>query len=158
MGANGSATAGAGRNQGGPELDYLVALGEMVDLLQPDDEEARLVRNSRPFHRLPIATVAKALGRLQRLQVRACQGLVRQDEPRPPLHHQGGRGRGVGAGLYDHEPQLVNKLAAGDGFGQEALVMGGSHGATVHTFTQNDSQLQGRAGTITYSGCMVVLR
>jgi rhodanese-related sulfurtransferase len=120
----------------GKELDYLVALGEVVDLLEPDDEEAqkraRLVRNSKPFHRLPIETVAEALGRLQRIAVTKDQEIVRQGEPGDAFYViEEGEAEVWELGLYDDEPQLVNELAAGDGFGEEALVMGGSRGATV---------------------------
>ena len=120
----------------GEELDYLVALGEVVDLLEPNDEEAhkraRLVRNSKPFHRLPIETVAEALGRLRRISVTEGQEIVRQGEPGDAFYIiEEGEAEVWELGLYDDEPQLVNELAVGDGFGEEALVMGGSRGATV---------------------------
>ncbi len=37
--------------------------------------------------------------------------------------------------LYDDEPQLVNRLSAGDSFGEDALVTGGSRNATVRMAT-----------------------
>ncbi len=120
----------------GQELDFLVALSEVVDLSDPDDEEAhkrvRLISNAKPFQRLPIETVAEALRRMQRIEVVEGQEIVRQGEPGDAFYViEDGEAEVWELGLYDDEPQLVNELSMGDGFGEEALVMGGSRGATV---------------------------
>lgn len=120
----------------GAELDYLVALGALVDLLEPGDDEAhkraQLVRNSKPFHRLPIETVAEAIQRLKRVQVKAGEEIVTQGEPGDAYYIiEQGEAAVWQLGLYDDSPQLVNELAVGDGFGEESLVMDGSRSATV---------------------------
>jgi rhodanese-related sulfurtransferase len=120
----------------GEDLDYLVALNEVVELLRPGDEETRrrayLVRNSRAFHRLPIEAVAEAVQHLERVAVTKGQEVVRQGEPGDAYYIiEDGEAQVWQTDLYDKEPQLVNELSAGDAFGEEALVMGGPRNATV---------------------------
>jgi CRP-like cAMP-binding protein len=121
----------------GEDLDYLVALNEVVELLKPGDEEARkrayLVRNCKAFHRLPIEAVAEAVQRLKRLPVTRGQEIVRQGETGDAYYIiEEGEAQVWQTDLYNKAPQLVNELAAGDAFGEEALViMGGFRNATV---------------------------
>lgn len=120
----------------GDELDYLVALNELVDLLEPDNEEAhkraRLVQNSVTFHRLPIEAVAEAIRRLRRVTVIEGQEIVRQGElGNAYFIIEEGQAEVWEQGIYDDELHLVNELAEGDGFGEEALVMEASRSATV---------------------------
>ena len=120
----------------GGELDYLVALNEVLTLLNPNDKEAarraQLVRNSKAFRRLPIEAIAEAVTRLKRIPVKAGQEIVRQGEPGDAYYIiEEGEADVWELGIYDDEPQLVNELAEGDAFGEEALVMEGSRTATV---------------------------
>lgn len=120
----------------GGQLDYLVALREIVDLLDPYDEEtarkAQLVKTSKAFHSLPIESVAEAIRRLKQVPVKAGEDVVTQGEMGDAYYiMEEGQADVWEIGLYDDEPQKVNKLAKGDAFGEEALVMGGSRSATV---------------------------
>ena len=120
----------------GDQLDYIVALKEVVDLLDPEDEEttrkAQLVRNSKVFHRLPVESIAEAIQRLKRVSVTAGEDVVTQGEKGDAYYiMEQGQADVWELGLYDDEPQKVNKLAKGDAFGEEALVMEGSRSATV---------------------------
>ena len=129
----------------GDELDYIVALNEVVELLDPDDEEAakrvRLVRNSKAFHRLPVESIMDAILSLKRMKVEKDQEIVRQGDPGDAFYIiEEGEADVWELGLYDDEPQLVNELTKGDSFGEEALVMEGSRGATVR-MTTNGSLL-----------------
>ena len=118
------------------ELDYLVALQEIVDLLDPADEEtarkAQLIRNSKAFHRLPVESLAEAIRRLKRIPVKAGEDVVTQGEKGDAYYiMEEGQADVWALGLYDDEPQKVNRLAKGEAFGEEALVMDGSRSATV---------------------------
>lgn len=120
----------------GSELDYLVALNEIIDLIAPNGGEAanraRLVRNSKAFHRLPVESIAEAIVRLERLPVKAGQKVVTQGEPGDAYYIiEEGQAEIWELGVYDDEPQMVNELGKGDAFGEEALVMEGSRSATV---------------------------
>lgn len=127
------------------ELDYVVSLTEVCNLIDPRDEQAshraQLIRNSQAFHHLPIEAVAEAVSRLTRTKVSKGQEIVRQGEPGDAFYIiEEGEADVWEIGIYDDKPQLVNQLAAGDAFGEEALVMEGSRTATV-TMTQNGSLL-----------------
>ena len=128
------------------QLDYLVSLKEVVDLLDPDDQEssrkAQLVRTSKAFHRLPIESIAEAIRRLKRVQVKAGDQVVTQGEKGDAYYIiEQGEADVWELGLYDDEPQKVNKLAKGDAFGEEALVMEGSRSASVR-MTEDGSLLK----------------
>ena len=120
----------------GEDLDYLVALNEVLELLDPDDEEAKkriqLVRSSKAFHKLPVEAIAEAIRRLQRVPVTKGQEVIRQGERGDAFYFiEEGEAEVWQLDIHDDEPQLVNELAAGGSFGEEALVMGGSRSATV---------------------------
>jgi rhodanese-related sulfurtransferase len=120
----------------GDELDYIASLNEVLELMDPHDAEAaqrvRLVRNSKAFRRLPIEAIAEAVTRLQRMPVQAGQEIVRQGERADAFYViEEGEADVWELGIYDDEPRKVNQLAAGDAFGEDALVMEGSRTATV---------------------------
>ncbi len=129
----------------GSELDYLVALNEIVALIDPNggdaENRARLVRNSKAFHRLPIESIAEAIVRLERLPVKAGEEIVTQGEPGDAYYIiEEGQAEVWELGIYDDEPKLVNELGKGEAFGEEALVMEGSRSATVR-MTEDGSLL-----------------
>lgn len=95
-------------------------------------EALERARRSSAFRRVPLECVEEAFGRMGRAKVAAGTEVL----------HQGDEGdlfyiiaRGAAevwqTGLHDDEPRLVARLAAGDPFGDEALVTGGTRNATV---------------------------
>jgi len=120
----------------GDELDFLVALNEVVNLLDPGNAEAakraQLVKYSKAFRRLPVESIVEAIRRLKQMPVKAGQEVIRQGDPGDAYYIiEEGEAHVWELGLYDDEPQLVNELAQCDSFGEEALVMEGSRTATV---------------------------
>ena len=95
-------------------------------------KRARLVHNSDVFNRLPVETVAEVIRRLCPVSVTEGQEIVRQGEVGDVYYIiEEGEAEVWAQGIYDDESHLVNKLAKGDGFGEDALVLEGSRTATV---------------------------
>ncbi len=129
----------------GGELDYLVALNEIIALIDPNGgdaaKRARLVRNSKAFHRLPVESIAEAIVRLERISVKAGDEIVTQGELGDAYYIiEEGLAEVWELGIYDDEPKMVNELGKGEAFGEEALVMEGSRSATVR-MTEDGSLL-----------------
>ena len=105
------------------------------------ENRARLVRNSKAFHRLPIESIAEAIVRLERIPVKAGEEIVTQGEPGDAYYIiEEGQAEVWELGIYDDEPKMVNELGKGEAFGEEALVMEGSRSATVR-MTEDGSLL-----------------
>lgn len=120
----------------GNEVDDLLAWKEMLNFLEPENEEikryASVVRNSQAFHNLPIEKFIDALKKLEPVPVSPGQDVVVQGEMGDAYYYiESGDAEVWATDIYDDEPQLVNKLSSGDAFGEEALVMDGSRSATV---------------------------
>ncbi|NNF95423.1 MAG: cyclic nucleotide-binding domain-containing protein [Halobacteria archaeon] len=81
---------------------------------------------------MPIKAVAEAIRRLRCEPVIEGQEIVRQGEPGDAFYIiEEGEAEVWEQGIYDDEQHLVNELAVGDGFGEEALIIDGSRSATV---------------------------
>ncbi len=117
-------------------LDYLVSwdtLGRGLGT-EADDVASRVaaVRHSLAFRRLPLECVEEAFRRMKKVPVRQGQEVVRQGEPGDAFYViESGHAEVWRTGIYDDEPQKVDEMGPGEPFGEDALVMKGSRGATV---------------------------
>lgn len=118
-------------------LDTLSSWGELAAYAQQSGgdvlvERLLAVKHSLAFRRLPLEHVVEALQQMQPRPARAGEVVVAQGQ-RGDAFYLIWRGRAEvwKTGLYDDEAQLVDTLAAGDAFGDEALVTGGTRSATV---------------------------
>ena len=90
------------------------------------------VRHTLAFKRLPLEHVMQALQQMVPRKVKAGEVIVTQGEKGDAFYLiWAGRAEAWQTGIYDDEPRLVNRLGAGDAFGDEALVTGGNRNATV---------------------------
>ena len=84
------------------------------------------------FHRLPLETVARAINRLVERPVAPGETIVRQGEPGDSYYViLDGEAEVWAADSVCGVPSLVNRLADGDSFGEEALLAECSRTATV---------------------------
>lgn len=84
------------------------------------------------FHRLPLDVVAQAVDRLVERPVAAGETIVRQGEPGGDYYViLEGEAQVWVAGAAGDAPQLIDTLADGDGFGEQALLADSSRAATV---------------------------
>jgi CRP-like cAMP-binding protein len=84
------------------------------------------------FHRLPLETVARAINRLVERPVAPGETIVRQGEPGDSYYViLDGEAEVWAADSAGGMPSLVNRLADGDSFGEEALLAECSRTATV---------------------------
>jgi CRP-like cAMP-binding protein len=84
------------------------------------------------FHRLPLETVARAINRLVERPVAPGETIVRQGEPGDSYYViLDGEAEVWAADSAGGVPSLVNRLADGDSFGEEALLAECSRTATV---------------------------
>jgi CRP-like cAMP-binding protein len=84
------------------------------------------------FHRLPLETVARAINRLVERPVVPGETIVRQGEPGDSYYViLDGEAEVWAADSAGGVPSLVNRLADGDSFGEEALLAECSRTATV---------------------------
>ena len=84
------------------------------------------------FHRLPLETVARAIDRLVERPVAPGETVVRQGEPGDSYYViLDGEAEVWAADLAGGAPTLVNRLADGDSFGEEALLAECNRTATV---------------------------
>ena len=84
------------------------------------------------FHRLPLETVARAINRLVERPVAPGETIVRQGEPGDSYYViLDGEAEVWAADSAGGVPSLVNRLADGDSFGEEALLADCSRTATV---------------------------
>lgn len=117
-------------------LDYLVSwdtLGRGLGT-EPDDVASRVaaIRHSLAFRRLPLECVEEAFRRMKKVPVHQGQDVVRQGEPGDAFYViESGRAEVWRTGIYDDEPKKVDEMGPGEPFGEDALVMKGSRGATV---------------------------
>ncbi|MBK6741772.1 MAG: cyclic nucleotide-binding domain-containing protein [Hydrogenophilales bacterium] len=122
------------------EMDFLDTMATWTELAAytrhsgGEDLAKRLlhVKNSVAFRRLPLEQVEEALNRMLPRQVKAGEVIVTEGE-RGDAYYLiwSGRAEVWRTGLYDDEPQMVDTMTAGDAFGDEALVVGGTRNATV---------------------------
>jgi len=84
------------------------------------------------FHNLPLETVARAINRLTELPVAPGETIVRQGEPGDSYYViLDGEAEVWATEAAGDVPTLVNRLADGDSFGEEALLAECSRTATV---------------------------
>ena len=130
------------------EADSLVAVADsdFFDLVVSWDELARgagemgglvgermsRLQHATAFRRLPLECVLAALERMTPRRVVAGEEIFRQGEPGDAFYTLWeGKAEVWQTGPYDDVPQLVAVRGAGEAFGDEALVTGGTRNATV---------------------------
>jgi rhodanese-related sulfurtransferase len=138
------------------ETDSLVAVADsdFLDLVVSWDELARdagevgglagermsRLQHAAPFRRLPLECVLAALERMTPRRVVAGEEIFRQGDPGDAFYTiWEGKAEVWQTGPYDDLPQLVAVREAGEAFGDEALVTGGTRNATVRM--ASDGQL-----------------
>lgn len=98
------------------------------------------------FHRLPLETVARAIERLVERPVALGETIVRQGEPGDSFYViLEGEAEVWATDVADSAPRLVNSLADGDSFGEEALLAQSSRTATVTMTTPGRLLVLGKA-------------
>ncbi|HRH89609.1 MAG TPA: cyclic nucleotide-binding domain-containing protein [Rubrivivax sp.] len=98
------------------------------------------------FHSLPLETVARAIDRLVERAVASGETIVRQGEPGDSFYViLDGEAEVWAADAADGVPRLVNSLADGDSFGEEALLAQSSRTATVTMTTPGRLLVLGKA-------------
>jgi rhodanese-related sulfurtransferase len=118
-------------------LDTLTSWEELAAYAQQScdgDLVKRLlaVKHSLAFRRLPLEHVMQALQLMAPKKVKAGESVITQGERGDAFYLiWSGRAEIWKADIYDDEPKLVSTMGAGDTFGDEALVTGGTRNASV---------------------------
>lgn len=125
------------------DIEDLMSFESLIDGANRDDklsmEALERARRSPAFRRVPLECVEEACRRMGRVSVAAGTDVIRQGEQGDLFYViTQGKAEVWQTGLYDDEPQKVAELGAGDTFGDEALVTGGTRSATVRIITDAD--------------------
>lgn len=127
------------------DLDQLMSwqgLANTADLFTNHKarERFRLVQHScLALKRLPLDCVEQTLEQMQLIRVAAGETVVAQGDPGDAFYIiLEGAAEVWSQGLYDDAQVLVNQLSAGAGFGEEALILGGTRTATVTMTTDGE--------------------
>lgn len=91
-----------------------------------------LMQQALPFRRLPLENVQRAFDAMRPMTVRAGDAVVRQGDPGDRYYViERGRAEVWRVDPLTDETGLARMLGPGDGFGEEALLLGGYRTATV---------------------------
>jgi|GEM_PF-54391 len=118
------------------KMDFLLSWEIMRESMVGDDvslkEQLALLRNPKVFVNLPMENIAEAFKRMDAVQVGQGEEIMRQGEKGDCFYIiKQGKAEVWQKGLYDDEQQSVALLEAGDHFGEEALVTGGTRNASI---------------------------
>lgn len=118
------------------KMDFLLSWEIMRENLGEDEQEIdellSTLRNPKVFYNLPVENITAAFKRMDSIAAEAGEVMMEQGDKGDYFYIiQGGSAEVWQKGLYDNEQQKVAKLEAGDHFGEEALVTGGTRNATV---------------------------
>lgn len=122
-------------------VNDFISLKEISDAADVDNQDAFMQRlmflkSTRAFSLLPLNVVEQAAHRCEEVEVEQGTDVVIQDMKGDNFYViLSGQAEVWREELEDDEPQLVAVLGEGDGFGEEALVMGGARNATVKMIT-----------------------
>lgn len=117
-------------------IDELMSFESLIDGAESSDklsmEALERARRSPAFRRVPLECVEEVFRRMDRMHVVAGTEVIRQGD-QGDLFYVITRGKAEvwQTGLYDDVSQRVAELGAGDTFGDEALVTGGTRSATI---------------------------
>lgn len=104
----------------------------MITLPTPLQDYANTLHETSVLRLLPAAHVEAALAQAQVIRAASGTEMVREGDPAGDYYILlSGRADVFRAGIYDDAPQKVAELGAGDGFGCEALISGGTRNGTV---------------------------
>ncbi len=118
-------------------LDDLISWDEVVHMMEDSGDSeltARLekVRNSLVFRRLPLELVEIAFKKMKERTVKAGDDIITMGEQGDSYYIiTEGKADVYQLGLYDDEPRKAATIGAGDTFGCEALISGGTRSETV---------------------------
>ena len=117
-------------------LDSLISWDTLNDTIHAADQKMGkrmdMIRNSESFRILPIECVQITLERMIPIQMAAGSTVIEQGAQADNFYLiETGKAEVWQLGLYDDEPQKVADLIAGDSFGEEALITGGTRSATI---------------------------
>lgn len=125
---------------GSDMLDTITSWAVMTGagVRRADLTRARMARlsQSRAFRRVPIECVEAALDRMSERIVSAGEEIVTQGTTGDEFYViWRGRAEVWQIGVYDDAPVKSGELEEGDAFGEDALITGGTRGATVRMAT-----------------------
>lgn len=118
-------------------MDVILSWDELIKDFKGSPGEApreivEAVRRSAAFRRLPMECVEEACRRMHRQEVPPGAEVVRQGQPNDCFYViRRGWSEVWQTGLWDEQPQAAGEMHAGESFGEDTLVSGGTSGATV---------------------------
>lgn len=119
----------------GERLDEILAWSQQAaELRRLSNARAcgSLMRQVLPFRRLPLENVQRAFDAMRPLTVQAGETVVRQGDPGDRYYViEQGRAEVWRVDPLTDETGFIRTLGPGDGFGEEALLLGGYRTATV---------------------------
>lgn len=122
------------------KLDFLIVWQELERNFTGGDQDLarrmRKIQSSPVFQRLPAASLAEAVRRMDAVVVTAGEEVVRQGESGEWFYIiDEGRAEVWREEFPGDDPQRVTEIGEGEGFGEEALVTGKTRSATVRMIT-----------------------
>ena len=117
-------------------LDALISWDALNATIHDTDHQLGkrmdMIRNCESFRVLPIECVQVTLERMNLIKLSAGSTVIEQGDQGDNFYLiENGKAEVWQMGLYDDEPQKVAELSAGDSFGEEALITGGTRSATI---------------------------
>lgn len=118
------------------ERDHLISWQILRDNLPESAkdiaDELALLRSPKVFINLPIENIIKTFKRMEPMAVKNGQTIIEQGDAGDTFYIiKQGTAEVWQQGLYDSEQKSVALLNAGDHFGEEALVTGGTRNASI---------------------------
>ena len=122
------------------KMDFLLSWQVMRETLGAENQELRkllaMLSNPKVFVQLPLENVAEAFNRMDVIDVKKGDVIMEQGKAGDFFYIiKQGTAEVWERGLYDDEQKKVNVCGAGEHFGEEALVTGGTRTATVLMIT-----------------------
>jgi len=122
-------------------LNDFISLQEISSSADMPDKDGFMqklmfLKSTNVFRLLPLNVVEEAAKRCSEIDVESGQEVIRQDMKADNFYIiLEGEAQVWREELEDDEPQLVAFLGSGEGFGEEALIIGGARNATVQMIT-----------------------
>lgn len=118
------------------KIDEIIGWDEQFSEDLKNDPELKhrmnLIKNVSVFYKIPLENIKQAFKRMRKQEVKAGETILEQGEKGESFYIiENGLCDVIQTDPFTDETECINKLAAGDAFGEEALIQDGYRNATI---------------------------